>query len=141
MQASEPIRQAMYSFFDRLSAGDVSAFYELVEVGEATLVVGTAPGEFVTEEERLRFGFELEGLSLSPGRDHGSWSEGDLGWYVGEPVVTLPDGTKQAWRMTTVWHQADGAWRLVHMHASVAVPDESVNELQAEWGTSPDTVS
>ncbi|WP_457974611.1 hypothetical protein [Arthrobacter sp. D1-17] len=46
-----------------------------------------------------------------------------MGWYVGEPIVTFPDGTKQAWRMTTIWHRTAPRWKLVHMHASVKVPD------------------
>ena len=127
----------MHKFFDRLSASDVPAFYDLVDLGEASLVMGTAPGEIVTEEERLRFGFEAEGLALSPGIEHGAWEEGNLGWYVGEPIVTLPDGSKLSWRITTVWRRSAEVWKLVHMHASVGVPDDEVSELQARWGTTP----
>jgi hypothetical protein len=50
MQESTAVREAMHRFFDRLSTKDVSAFYDLVELGEATLVLGTAPGEIVREE-------------------------------------------------------------------------------------------
>jgi ketosteroid isomerase-like protein len=127
----------MHRFLDRLSAKDVSAFHQLVELGTATLVLGTAPGEVVREEERLRAGFEAEGLAIRPGIEHGAWEEGSLGWYVGESTVVVPDGTKQAWRMTTVWRRSDDSWKLVHMHASVGVPDEEVNELQSRWGTAP----
>ena len=137
MQESIGVREAMHRFFDRLSAKDVSAFYELVEVGEATVVLGTAPGEVIREEERLRFGFEAEGMTIAPGPEHGAWEEGNLGWYLGEPIVSLPDGTRQAWRMTTIWRRMADRWKLVHMHASVAVPDEEVAELQARWGTTP----
>lgn len=137
MEESTEIIQTMHRFFDRLSAKDVTAFYQLVELGEATLVLGTAPGEIVREEDRLRFGFELEGLTVEPGLNHGAWQEGGVGWYVGEPTVTWPDGTKQAWRMTTIWHRTDDQWKDVHMHASVGVPDEEVAELQARWGTTP----
>jgi SnoaL-like domain len=137
MQESVGVREAMHRFFDRLSAKDVSAFYELVEEGEATLVLGTAPEEVIREEERLRFGFEAEGLTVRPGVEHGAWEDGSLGWYVGEPTVTLPDGAKLAWGMTTVWRRKEDRWKLVHMHASVGVPDEEVAELQSRWGTKP----
>ena len=36
-------------------------------------------------------------------------------------------------RLTTVIHQEDGRWKLVHMHVSVGVPDEEVVELQRRW--------
>jgi len=137
MKESTAVRDAMHRFFDRLSANDVSAFYDLVEVGDATLVLGTAPGEIVRDEERLRFGFEFEGLTMKPGEEHGAWEEGTVGCYVGEPIITLPNGTKQSWRMTTVWHRSGDTWKLVHMHASVGVPDEEVADLQARWGTAP----
>ena len=47
MKDSKAVRDAMRRFFDRLSANDVSAFHDLVEVGDTTLVLGTAPGEVV----------------------------------------------------------------------------------------------
>ncbi|WP_309108967.1 hypothetical protein [Arthrobacter sp.] len=39
--------------------------------------------------------------------------------------------------MTTIWHRTAPRWQLVHMHASVKVPDEEVGELQARSGTTP----
>jgi ketosteroid isomerase-like protein len=36
-------------------------------------------------------------------------------------------------RVTAVVRQEDGAWRIVHAHFSVGVPDEEVVELQARW--------
>ena len=57
MQASAEVRDAMLRFYDRLSASDVGSFDELVSQEPATLIIGTAPGEWVTERERMRFGF------------------------------------------------------------------------------------
>jgi hypothetical protein len=37
--------------------------------------------------------------------------------------------------MTTIWHRTNDRWKLVHMHASVGVPDEEVTELQARRRT------
>jgi hypothetical protein len=65
MQESAGVRVAMHRFFDRSSANDVAAFSDVVELGDATLVMGTAPGEVVREEDRLRFGFEFEGPSMA----------------------------------------------------------------------------
>ncbi len=44
MRQSEEVRDAMLRFCERLSAGDVASFDELVSQ-EATLIIGTAPGE------------------------------------------------------------------------------------------------
>lgn len=37
-------------------------------------------------------------------------------------------------RLTAVVRQEAGRWKIVHMHVSVGVPDEEVQELRARWG-------
>ena len=81
MQQSEEVKNAWLRFCDRLSAGDVGSFDELVSHGPAALIIGTAPGEWVTERERMRFGFEAEGLRLEA-KDPVGYEEGSLGWVV-----------------------------------------------------------
>ena len=39
----------MLGFYDRLSTSDVGSFDELVSQEPATMIIGTAPGEWVTE--------------------------------------------------------------------------------------------
>jgi hypothetical protein len=134
MQQSAEVREAMLRFCDRLSASDVASFDEVVSQEPATLIIGTAPGEWVTERDRLRFGFEAEGVRLEA-KDPIGYEEGSLGWVVDEPTFVFPDGSAMDTRMTAVMHQEDGRWKLVHMHLSVGVPDEEVVELQKRWSS------
>jgi hypothetical protein len=134
MQQSVEVREAMLRFCDRLSASDVGSFDEVVSQEPATLIIGTAPGEWVTERDRLRFGFEAEGVRLEA-KDPVGYEEGSLGWVVDEPTFVFPDGSAMDTRMTAVMHQEDGRWKLVHMHLSVGVPDEEVVELQKRWSS------
>ncbi len=53
MDQSEGVRNSYLRFCDRLSAGDVAAFDDLVSQ-EAKLVVGTSPGELVDDRPRMR---------------------------------------------------------------------------------------
>jgi hypothetical protein len=59
MEQSGDVRDAMLRFCDRLSAGDVANFDELVSQ-DATLIIGTAPGRMDRRtrqnEVRLRGG-------------------------------------------------------------------------------------
>jgi hypothetical protein len=132
MRHSGEVRDAMLRFCDRLSAGDVASFDELVSQESATLIIGTAPGEWVTERDRMRFGFEAEGLRLEA-KDPVGYEEGSLGWVVDQPAFVFPDGSVMQTRLTAVMHQEEGRWKLVHMHVSVGVPDEQVVELQQRW--------
>ena len=109
------------------------SFDRLVSTDPATLVIGTAPGEWVTERDRLRFGFEAEGLAIEPGPAAAGFVHGDAGWFVDDPVYTFPDGSQIHTRLTSILQRDDGEWRIVHMHVSVGVPDEEVVALQRHW--------
>ncbi len=133
MQQSEELRDAMLRFCERLSAGDIASFDELVSQEPATLIIGTAPGEWVTERERMKFGFETEGVRLEA-KDPIGYEEGSLGWVVDQPAFVFPDGSVMQTRLTAVMRQEEeGRWKLVHMHVSVGVPDEQVVQLQQRW--------
>jgi hypothetical protein len=133
VQESAAVIDAMLRFYDRLSANDVASFDSIVSSEPMTEVIGTAPGERVTERARLRFGFEAEGVRFEPGPSPVGYQEGTVGYVVDEPTLFYPDGSGIRTRLTGVWHQEDGAWKLVHMHVSVGVPDEEVVELQQRW--------
>jgi len=132
MRQSANVRETMLRFYDRLSAGDVRSFDELVSQEPATLVIGTAPGERVNDRAGLRFGFEAEGVRIEAGDPLG-YEEGSLGWVVDEPTFFFPDGSGMRTRLTAVMHWEDDRWKIVHMHVSVGVPDEEVVELQERW--------
>jgi hypothetical protein len=91
----------MLRFYDRLSASDVASFDQLVSQDPATLVIGTAPGEWVTERDRLRFGFETEGVRIQAGEPAG-YEEGSLGCVPDDEVVELQK------RWSTASWPADG---------------------------------
>jgi hypothetical protein len=134
MQQSAEVRDAMLRFYDRLSASDVASFDQLVSQEPATLVIGTAPGEWVTERDRMRFGFETEGVRIQAGEPAG-YEEGSLGWVADEPTFSFPDGSAMKTRLTAVLHRENRTWKLIHMHVSVGVPDEEVVELQKRWSS------
>ena len=134
MEQSTEVRDAMLRFYDRLTAGDVAAFDGIVSDHPATVVMGTAPGERVTERNRLRFGFEVEGVGMTAGPII-AFASGDLGWVLDEPVMSFPDGSRVATRLTAVFLREAPGWRMVHMHVSAGVPDDEVIALQQRWGT------
>jgi ketosteroid isomerase-like protein len=131
MQRSTDIEDAFIAFCERLSAGDVDSFDDYV-APDAVAIIGTAPGERVEERERMRFGFETEGVRLEPDRPEG-YAEGTMGWVLDEPIFFLPEGSSFRTRVTFVMREDAGRWKLVHGHFSVGVPDEEVVELQERW--------
>lgn len=136
MEESAAVRDAVLDFYRAISTSAADRFDELVSADSATLVIGTAPGEWVTERERLRFGFEAEGLTIEAGARPAGYREGSLGWFVDEPYYGFPDGGGMRTRLTAVVREEGGRWKIVHLHVSVGVPDEEVQELQARWSSS-----
>ncbi len=136
MDESAEVRDAVLEFYRGVTEKQVERFDELVSSHPATLVIGTAIGEWVTERPRLRFGFEVEGVSLTPGPRPTGWAEGSLGWFTDEPWFGFPDGSGMRCRLTVVVRREDDRWRFVHGHYSVGVPDLEVVALQARWGVS-----
>ena len=60
-----------------------------------------------------------------------------MGWVVDQPTFFFPDGSSMQTRLTAVLRREDDAWKLVHMHVSVGVPDEEVVDLQQRWSSAP----
>ncbi|MDH5312842.1 MAG: nuclear transport factor 2 family protein [Actinomycetota bacterium] len=133
MQSSPDVRAAMLRFYDRLSAGDVDAFDSIVSSDPATVVIGTAIGEIHRDRAKLRAGFEAEGIELVAS-DPVAYEEESMGWVIDEPTFVFGDVGRVVTRLTAVFHREGDTWKLVHMHASVGVPDEEVFEFQARWG-------
>jgi len=79
MDESIEVRDAVLAFYRGVTNKEISRFEEIVSGHLATLVIGTAPGEWVTERPRLRFGFEAEGLSVEAGARPTGYREGTMG--------------------------------------------------------------
>jgi hypothetical protein len=54
-------------FYDPVSANDADSFDHVVATIPGTLVLGTAPGEFVRNWDRLQAGSRTEGYGFEPG--------------------------------------------------------------------------
>lgn len=114
--------RALYAAMSSGSAASVEAFYSL-EAG--AVFIGTDAAEYWTdsirhnEDVRPFFDGEFGVYSWRAG-DVLARVEGSVGWTVDRPTVATPDGEELHARVTLIWHrEADGAWRVVHSHASV----------------------
>lgn len=70
----------------------MASFDDVVSSHPATLVIGSAPREWVTERDRLRFWFEAEGYTVDLD-DPKAYEEGDLGWVVDNPTFHFGPST------------------------------------------------
>jgi len=69
---------------------------------------------------------EMGGLIAIVGSDPMAYSEGTVGWVADRPRFRLDDGTESPIRLTAMFHKEQGAWKMVHFHVSVGVPNEDL---------------
>jgi ketosteroid isomerase-like protein len=135
MKQSEGVRSALLRFYDRNAANDQAAFSSVVSGDKDVLVIGSAAREWFAGPEQVRGAYGLEGFRIEPGAIK-AYEHGDLGYAVNTPCFVAPNGATLRLRMTTVFVKEDGTWKLLHMHASMPVPDEVAMEHQTDWWAS-----
>lgn len=140
LQQSMAVSDALLRFYEAFSGPETEVFAEAISrVDEGILVIGTDPGDWVAGREQwlavreAMRGTMWEGVKLLPGPEPRGYEQGALGWVNDRPRIVMQDGTTIPARLTGVVRQEEREWRFVHVHLSVAVPDEEVVELQARW--------
>ncbi len=127
MDRSPELRDLILRFYEALSNGDSSFIDSHFSVADAARGVGTDPEEWW--EGPGVAGAWKEQLEVMGGSmplvagDPEAYVEGTVGWAADRPTLELPGGTV-AVRLTAVFHQEDGAWKLVQVHGSLGVPNE-----------------
>ncbi len=93
MQESSAVTDGWLRFCDGVTRGRVDEFDDIVSK-HATSIIGTAPGETVTDRAGMRFGFETEGITLTS-REAVGFEEGTS---AGSPTNRAsPSRTAPAW--------------------------------------------
>jgi len=127
MDRSPELRNLMLRFYEALSSGDTSFIDRHFSVAEGARGVGTDPGEWWQGPEVA--GAWKEQLEASGGSmrlvagDPEAYAEGTVGWAADRPTLELEGGPVPV-RLTAIFHQEDGEWKLVQTHGSLGVPNE-----------------
>jgi len=124
MQRSEDLRRALLSLYRAMSSGDAASVEARYSLEPGSVFIGTGASEFWTDSAQhnadVRPYFDGSRGPLQWSADEPiALCEGSAGWTIDRPRLLLPDGTTLTLRLTLVWHLEDGAWRVVHSHASV----------------------
>lgn len=128
MEPSPELREIIVGWFEAAANGDVSVTPGHVSRQTGMRIVGTDPKEWLDGEQAYAFlKEEAEGVGgkikvvIS---DAEAFTEGDVGWGVARPIITLLDGAQVSPRWSAVFHREEGQWKLVQLHASIGVSNE-----------------
>ncbi len=129
MQESSELRDWMQRMYRAMTDGDRAWLEEALCESEATVAIGTDPGEWweggglVRSKMAAQLEAGLSGVRFESTRLR-AYAEGAVGWVSDQPRMVLPEGTAVTVRITAVLHREDGRWRMVQNHTSFGVPNE-----------------
>ncbi len=127
MVRSPELRALILRFYEALSKGDAAFIDSHFSVAEAARGLGTDPEEWWQGGQVAgAWKEQLEAMGGSmpiAAGDPEAYVEGTVGWVADRPTLQLPAGAVGV-RLTAVFHQEDGEWKLVQVHGSLGVPNE-----------------
>lgn len=121
MERDPDVEGAFVRVLAALSAGDVTGISRLATTSAAATLVGSAPGEWLTGPKTwsvlptLARAFHAAGLTVTADHPPG-YADGSTGWVVDRPRWRTRTGTETQTRMTAIFYDEQGTWKLVHIH-------------------------
>lgn len=132
MKQSGEVQGGLAAFYEAFNSGDSARLAESIAEGEGVSVIGTAPSEGEADRhswlQAYEAGIAPHGITLEGGSGR-AYSDGSSGFAVDTATWVLPGGMRLPTRLTAVFSEQDEAWKVVHMHFSVGVPDEQAMEI------------
>jgi ketosteroid isomerase-like protein len=125
MRVSREIRDIIAAWFGAVADGDARWRDDHVSTDPDLRLIGTDPEEWLSGPSAYDF-FAREARAVG-GKvtvrvlEVEGFEEGTVGWGSARPEITLPDGGQVTPRWSAVFHREDGSWKMVQLHASVAV--------------------
>jgi hypothetical protein len=128
MERSGAVIKGLASFYEAFCSHDPARFASVLATCDGVSVIGSAPEEGHADRDSwvktyAEFIPELR-MRLEGGAEPSGYAEGSIGYAVDRPRFVFPDGKFLPTRLTAVLREEGEAWRIVHLHFSVGVPDE-----------------
>jgi uncharacterized protein (TIGR02246 family) len=129
-QAEAGVRAVLEELIAAQNAGDAKGMQAVLSQRGDSVFIGTDPGEWLT-------GPQVVGLMEQAGEDPAQVTvsivdaavhvEGDgVAWASGRGLFRAADGRERPVRLSVVLVREAGRWRVVHVHASVGLPDSDL---------------
>jgi ketosteroid isomerase-like protein len=130
MQPSPELRKIITAWFESVNNSDLSWADRHISRQAGVRLVGTDPNELIEGEKVAEFLKEevkaMGGaMKVSVGETE-AYQEGTVGWGLARITIALPNGKQVSPRWGAIFHQEDGEWKLVQLHASVGIPNEEL---------------
>ncbi|NIO70052.1 MAG: hypothetical protein GTN71_13750 [Anaerolineae bacterium] len=129
MQPCDELKNIVLHHYGKFDSGtQADSVKEIYSLQEGVTIIGNDPNEWFDDRDSI-VAFMNAGSSSKVEiavRNLQDCSEGSVGWTMDQVTVKLPNGAELPVRHTRIFHKENGAWKMVHLHVSIAVPNESI---------------
>jgi hypothetical protein len=128
MQYSHEICDVITGWFAAAVKGDTNWRDRHVSPLADLRIIGTDPEEWLKGKPAFEFlaneAKHVGGKISVVIQEVEGYREGNVGWGCAVPEITLQDGTIVSPRWSAVFHLENGTWRMVQLHASIAISND-----------------
>lgn len=128
MDPSAEIKNAVLHLYECVSSGDATAVERLFSRSSGVLAIGSDPGEWWADHDTIAQAFKAQfpemGAPQIKAGELNAFVEGTVGWTSDRRTIRLADGKQIVVRETCIFHKEEGEWKIVQLHASLAIPNE-----------------
>jgi ketosteroid isomerase-like protein len=139
MEQSETIKDIYRRSYEMYTSGAAATTARFVSQHPGTLIVGTDSEEWFEGAAQIAAVIPTyapvlagAGITIRPG-DARAYVEGSVGWVV-DTLAFTRDGRDYPCRATTILHQEEGNWKIVHQHFSFGVPNDEAEVFKGVTG-------
>jgi hypothetical protein len=131
MQPCDELKNIVLQHYGKFeSSGQAETIQGTYSLQDGVVIIGNDPGEWVEDREGLNTWIQAGGAVKAEiaVQDIRAMSEGSVGWTMDRVSVKLPNGVEVPIRHTRIFHKENGAWKMVHLHVSIPVPNETIGK-------------
>jgi hypothetical protein len=129
MQPCDELKNIVLHHYGKFDFGEqATSIMEIYSLQDGVTIIGNDPNEWFDDRDSI-VAFMNAGSSNKVDitvQNLKAYSEGKVGWTMDRVTVKLPNGNEQVVRHTRIFHKENVAWKMVHLHVSIAVPNESL---------------
>lgn len=132
MQPCDELKNIVMQHYGEFHSGEQAhSIKDTYSRQEGVVIIGNDPKEWFDDRESIITFMKAGGSSKMEitVQNIKAYCEGTVGWTMDRVKVRLPNEVELPIRHTRIFHKEEGMWKMVHLHVSVAVPDEKMDLL------------
>jgi hypothetical protein len=132
MQPCDELKNIVLQHYGKFHSSEQAAsIKDTYSLQDGVVIIGNDPKEWIEDHDSLLAWINAGSSVKAEIIVHNlkALSEGSVGWAMDRVSVKVSNGVEIPVRHTRIFHQEDGKWKMVHLHVSVAVPDEKMDIL------------